>query len=79
MAARKKLLSHSTQGIRDLLFEQIEMLRAGKVTPQELARISAACAQILSSARLDIEVAKYMHDYDKPSPLIAHGSDHRLT
>lgn len=69
----------STMGIRKLLFESIDQMKKGEMTPQELGRLSAACGQILASARLELEAAKFIADYDVPSGVIGPDSALRLT
>jgi hypothetical protein len=46
-------------GLRDMLFDEIDALRAGKSDPQRAQAISKLAAQILASAKIEHEVAKY--------------------
>ncbi len=53
-------------GLRDALFDEIQAFKEGKGDPQRAMAISKLAAQILASAKLDHEVAKYKGapDYD---------------
>jgi hypothetical protein len=49
--------SRTTEGLRDMLFDEIELLRQGKTETHRLAVIGRASYQIIASARLELEFA----------------------
>lgn len=48
-------IEKTTSGLRAFLFDEIEKLSSGKITPQQAGASSKLAAQILNSARIDIE------------------------
>lgn len=48
----------TTADIRNMLFDEIDLLRAGKIDCSRLAVIGRACHQIIASARLEIEFTR---------------------
>ena len=49
----------NTDHIREVISEEIELVRAGKSNPQRANAISNLVKQLISSVRLDIEYYKY--------------------
>lgn len=53
------LTERSSAGLRDALFDEIDAFRKGKGDPQRAVAISKLASQILVSARIEHEIAKY--------------------
>ena len=55
-------VTRSSEGLRDALFDEIDHLRGEDSDPQRSLAVSKIASQILSSAKLEHEIAKYAHD-----------------
>ncbi len=47
--------SRNSEGLRDTLFEELDMLRAGHSTPLRASAVSKIAAQVIEAARLDLD------------------------
>jgi len=47
--------TRSSEGLRDTLFEEMDMLRAGHSTPLRASAVSKIAAQVIEAARLDLD------------------------
>ena len=58
----KKLpnVTRTTLGIRNLLFDEIDSLRAGTTTPQKAGVIARMVTPIVNSVKVEIEFAKHI-------------------
>ena len=62
----------TTEGLRDLLFDEIESLRNGKVDPAR-ARVTANLAkQIIESIRVQVQFQRVLSENKKKMSLIGH-------
>lgn len=62
MARTKRVkTSHTSSGLKKTLFEEIDLLRNGKTKPQQLNAVSKAASQIVSVAKLELEVDQFEH------------------
>lgn len=59
-AATAKKASRTSLGLRDTLFDEIDMLRDGTSTPQRATAISKIATQIVQTVRLEIEHQRYL-------------------
>jgi len=50
----------TTKGIRDLLFDEIDLLRSGEITPQRAKVTAALIGQIVATSKLDMEYARFL-------------------
>ena len=57
-----KKIDQTTAGLREMLFEELELLRAGKINSQRADKVSKLSAQVLTSVRLELEYQRYVHD-----------------
>lgn len=48
----------STEGLRDVLFEELDKLRAGKCNPSHANALAKITSCIIDTSRLEIDVAK---------------------
>jgi hypothetical protein len=68
---KKKKIERTTDGLTDLLFDEMENLINGESTPQ-MARAKAHVAKtILSVKKLEIDVAQLNNDYPPKSIKLA--------
>lgn len=49
----------SSQGLRDMLFDELDRLRSGEVSPQRVNVLAKASSQIISTVRLEMDLLKY--------------------
>jgi hypothetical protein len=54
------MIDRNTSGIREVLFQELESLRANETTPQRACAVAKLCAQIVQSARLDIDYQRFV-------------------
>jgi len=52
----------SSQGLREMLFDELDNIRNGKSNPQRANAITKASAVILDSAKLEVQYAKFMNE-----------------
>lgn len=52
-------IDRSTDGLRSVLFEELESLRAGRTTPQKASAVARLAAGIVSSTKLDLEYQRF--------------------
>ena len=60
------MIDRNTSGIREVLFQELENLRAGSSTPQRASAVAKLCGQILNSAKLDIEYQRFVSEGEQP-------------
>lgn len=53
-------MERTTNGLRAVLFDELEALRNGKSTPHRAVAVAQLAAQIVRSARLDIEFQQHV-------------------
>ncbi len=51
-------VGRSSQGLRDMLFDELDRLRAGEVSPQRVNVLAKTVAQILSTVRLELDIMR---------------------
>lgn len=49
----------SSQGLRDMLFDELDKLRNGEASPQRVNVLAKASSQIISTVRLEMDLLKY--------------------
>lgn len=61
----------SSEGLRNTLFEELDMLRAGQSTPLRANAVGKLAAQVIEAARLDLEFMRSAQSGRKtlPSPI----------
>lgn len=55
-----KTIIRTSLGLRDALFDEIDMLRDGTSTPQRATAISKISTQIVQTVRLELEHQRYL-------------------
>ena len=68
-----KRTARTAQSLRNMLFDEIDSLRAGKSDIHRAKAVASLAAQIIGAARLEIDHAKSLKDYpelDKRKPLL---------
>lgn len=53
-------IDRTTDGLRSALFDELDMLRAGKTTPQNASALARLAATIVSASKLDIEYQRFV-------------------
>lgn len=53
------------EGLRDALFDEINLIRAGKSNPQRAKAISQTAARIVDSIRVQIQYGRLLTDAEK--------------
>jgi hypothetical protein len=64
-------VTRTSEGLRDALFEELDMLRKGDSTPQRAGAVSKLATTVIDAARLDIEFVRFAKasGKNKPQPL----------
>ena len=57
-----KTTKRTTSGLREVLFDQIDGLLSGKITPQQAKAVSGLASQVVSVTRLEMEAARFISD-----------------
>lgn len=57
-----KATKRTTSGLREVLFDQIDGLISGKITPQQAKAVSGLASQVVSVTRLEMEAARFISD-----------------
>jgi hypothetical protein len=60
----------TSQGLRDLLFECIEKVRDGGMSPEDAQSVATLAKQICSSVQLEIQVARLRVEYPADTKLM---------
>lgn len=55
----------STEGLRDALFDEINMIRQGNGNPQRARAIALMAARVIDSIRVQIQYGKMLNDQKK--------------
>ena len=55
----------STEGLRDALFDEINMLRSGVGNPQRAKAVAQMAARIIDSLRVQIQYGKLLQEQQK--------------
>lgn len=66
----KVKIARTSAGLRDALFDAIERVRDGDMSPDDAKAISGLAQQICTSVELEIEVAKLRTEYPSDAKLI---------
>ena len=76
-ASKEKVVdSHRTsEGLRDILFDEIEGLRRGEGDPQRATIIAKLAGQIVAVAKLDLEYLERCRDQKNPLQPVRLGRD----
>jgi hypothetical protein len=64
-----KPIERSMDGIRDTLFEELELLRAGKIEHKRAATTSSVCITIIKSVEVQMKFESMKLDSKLPSRL----------
>lgn len=56
----EKKVTRSSKGLQDALFEEMDDVRSGKTTPQSSRAVVAIANGIISSARLEMDHARFI-------------------
>lgn len=63
-------IQKTSQGLRDVLFEQIEKLRKSECDVGEARAVAVLAAQIINTVHMEIAVAMLRRDYPADTKLI---------
>ena len=55
-----KIINRSTAGLREYLFEELEMIKNGESNAQRASAVSKISSQILTSVRLEMEYIRFV-------------------
>lgn len=61
----KKNVVRTTRGVRDRLFDVLDGLRDGTITPQEAQASARVVQQIHNTTRLEIEAARFISQHNR--------------
>jgi hypothetical protein len=53
-------VSRSSQGLRDLMFDELDAIRNGRSNPNRLIAVSKIACQIINSVKMEIEYQKHV-------------------
>lgn len=67
---RKPDVPKTIEGLRDALFDEINLLRAGKTTPQKARVISHLAAQVVQSLQVQIQYQKLVQNNSSIKPIM---------
>lgn len=67
---KQKPIQKTSAGLRDILFDSIEKLRAGDMDAIDAKAVAALSQQICNTVSLEIEVAKLRTEYPADAKLI---------
>lgn len=58
-----KKIERSTHTLRNTLFDQLDKLTSGEITPQQAKAVTGLAGQIVNLSKLEIEAARFLsHD-----------------
>lgn len=60
--------ARNSEGLRNTLFEELDMLRAGHSTPLRANAVGKLAAQVIEAARLDLEFMRAAQSGKKVAP-----------
>lgn len=58
-------VTKSTEGLRDALFDEINLIRSGKSNPQRAKAVAQMAARIIDSIRVQIQYGKMLQEQAK--------------
>lgn len=58
-------MKKTTQGLRDVLFDELEKFLEGRVDSEHVRTVTKATGAILSTVQRDIEAAKLLHEINQ--------------
>lgn len=58
-------IPHTTEGLRDALFDELNALRAGRSTPQKARIICSLAKEVIDSVRIQIQFDRVLLDRGK--------------
>ncbi len=69
-----KKLDRTTQGLRDILFDEIDMMRSDKADPTRALAVAKLARQIISTAEVELELCRTMNALsEKGQPVLLGG------
>ena len=74
MTARAKPATRTTQGLRDILFDEIERMRSDKGDPQRAMAVANLSKQILNTAKVELEFHRTMAELESAGDPISLGT-----
>lgn len=60
-------MKRTTQGLRDMLFDELELLLAGKVDGEHVKAVTKVTGAILATVAKDLEAAKFLNEMKRGS------------
>ena len=64
---RQKMVEKTTKGLAGALFEELELLRQGKSSPQQAKAKVSIANSICSIARLEMEYSRFVEEQGVPA------------
>lgn len=61
-------VTRTSEGLRDALFEELDMLRKGDSNPQRASAVSKLASQVIDAARLDLDFIRFAKSSGKAKP-----------
>lgn len=72
--AKKNGVSRSSQGLRDILFDEIEELRTGSGDPQKSMAVANLAKQIVNTAKIELDFHRQMAQHAAEGTPVKMGS-----
>lgn len=60
-------MKRTTQGLRDMLFDELELFLAGKVDGEHVKSVTKVTGAILATVAKDLEAAKFLNEMKQGS------------
>ena len=74
MAKQKSAMMRTSQGLRDVLFDEIEELRNGKGDPTKAAAVANLAKQIVNTAKAEMDFHRVLKSHEKDGQPILLGT-----
>lgn len=60
---RSKKIPRNTQGLRDILFDEIDELRSGNGDPTKSLAVANLAKQIINTAKVELDFHRVIHEF----------------
>lgn len=70
----KKAIARTSQGLRDVLFDELNDLRGGKSEPTKAMAVANLAKQIVNTAKAEMEFHRTMNDLEKDGREVSLGA-----
>lgn len=69
MSEQPEKTDRTSDGLRHSLFDAIDKVRSGEMTPQNAKAIASLAGQIVATVNMEISIAQLRRDYPADTPL----------